>query len=943
MKKGNKIRIKHINAQSLLESFDCIKSLVNDENIDILCVSETWLSPNLEDRYVHIPNFKVFRNDLGKGGGSCIYVNDCLTVKEIKIKTENNVEIEDVWVSVQMRKLPSFIIGSIYRHPKATVDSFEYLSNVFKEISLYNKPYFILGDINDNLFYPNCNLNKIINNLGLSQLVTEPTRITKDSNTLIDVFITNKPEIVTSIDISPCPVADHEQITAAINIEKPKRELTYKTFRSLKNYNSNNLCNNILTDYSDILSCILQTDDINKQVDIFTKALNGSVEKCAPKITAQVTRPPAPWINEEIKDMLRERDKLQKLLKSNRNNEAISNNFKQKRKQVKYVMAKSKAQYFKNKFQECGKNSAKKWNAIKGLLPDKKKNIQSNNFDDLESKAEEFNEYFSKVGQKAFEKTQENINTRVDVMQRTSDLRSDNVNLFKPQPVTIETVILTFKQIRDTNAVGTDDITFRFLRDSLPIMAFYLTIIINTSIVTSSFPSLYKHSLISPIFKSGDPDDVNNYRPIAILSVVSKVIEKIISNQLKEFLEENKLLSETQHGFRAKLSTETALVKVTDKIYNNMDKGYVTLLVLCDLSKAFDSVDHNTLLDKLRHHNIDTSWFREYLSDRTQSVKLGNVISSKKEVSFGVPQGSILGPLLFTIFVNDMQKVAGNCMLVQYADDSQFIFTGTVENIRELIINAERTLVNVKIYFDSNGLLINAKKTQIIIFGSRQNLAKLADEININFDGNNLKLSKHVKNLGLYMDPLMTFNTHTDEIYKKAISTLMFINRIKNNIDKDTRILIVQSLTLSIINYCSVIWGSACKTQLCKLQKLQNFAAKVALGKGRKYDHATPYINELKWMKIKDKCNFDASVYMYKIVNELLPNWLTSISRVGQTNPFSTRQAADLKINRTRTTAGDRELTVRGSVLWNKLPSEIKKSSNLMSFRCNLKTHILKH
>ena len=201
----------------------------------------------------------------------------------------------------------------------------------------------------------------------------------------------------------------------------------------------------------------------------------------------------------------------------------------------------------------------------------------------------------------------------------------------------MDVVILTFKRLKETNAVGSDNIEYRFIRDSLPVTAFYITVIVNTSIVTGLYATLWKHALVVPTFKSGDFDDPSNFRPISILPVLSKILERIIADQLMEYLERNELISNTQHGFRSKLSTETALLAVTEKIYENIDNNKISLLSLLDLSKAFDRVNHELLLEKMQAVYVDKFWFDDYLSNRTQSVKIENHVSSKVEIEFGVP------------------------------------------------------------------------------------------------------------------------------------------------------------------------------------------------------------------------------------------------------------------------------------------------------------------
>ena len=579
------------------------------------------------------------------------------------------------------------------------------------------------------------------------------------------------------------------------------------------------------------------------------------------------------------------------------------------------------------------------WKIVKQLIPGGSKLLKSQ-FDDIIDKVERFNEFFSDVGRATYSKTQESVNETESQPILEIPVHC-NGQYFRPSPVSVDTLILTIKQLNETNAVGIDDIAYRFVIDSLPVTSFYLTVCVNTSIATGDYPSVWRHALVTPTFKSGDPDEITNYRPISILPILSKIIEKVVANQLMDFLEANKLLSNTQHGFRRGLSTETALLDVANKIYDNMDHNKITLLTLCDLSKAFDSVNHELLLSKLKSVKVDPFWFVSYLSGRTQSVKMDNTISSKREVSFGVPQGSILGPILFLIFVNDMTQIATGCSLVQYADDSQFIHTGTVDRIDELIKDAELTLRNAKKYFDKNGLLVNASKTQVIFIGSRQNISKVPENIKIRFDESDITPSKCVKNLGVYLDSYMTFNAHIDETYKKTMGILMYLNRIKYKLTPEMRSSVVQSLALSHINYCIKIWGTAGITQIKRMQKLQNFAAKIVEGNSRKYDHATPIINNLQWLKVKQKFIFEVCTFIYKILNDHLPRGLLALATVGDVGLVQTRQQHNLVIPRTSTVTGERNLAVKGPKLWNDLPLTIKNAPSLYTFKRNLREYIL--
>ena len=809
---------------------------------------------------------------------------------------------------------------------------------------LRNKPIFIFGDFNDDLLKAENKMCKLINNLKLEQLINQPTRITPNSASLLDLMITNNKNMITQLDVLPGPVADHEAIAVTLNLHKPKRQSVFKTFRCMKNYSQNIFCNLLMNEVNS-LNGILNTDDVSNQVCILTDVMTNCIDICSPIVTREILRPPAPWISEDIKASMRERDGLQGNLKDDKYNVLLRDNYKTHKKKVKTLIDNSRKEFYREEFRRNKHDISASWKITKKMLyVTNNSSLQmSESKDDMVRKAETFNEFFADVGKKTYEKTQVELTRNNIIPQNEIKNISNQGELmnFKPTPVDCETVILIIKNLKESNACGSDGISLRFIRDSLFIIAFYVTVIVNTSIVTNSYPDLWKHPYAVPVYKSGDVDEVANYRPISLLSVLSKILEKIVASQLTEYLELNNLLSESQHGFRPKLSTETALLKISDKIYNNRDNKKISLLLLLDLSKAFDSVNHNILLCKCKKLNIDPCWFQDYLSNRQQSVKIGNTISSTKHVSFGVPQGSILGPILFVIYVNDLIECLPDCFIVQYADDTQILIEGEINNLEALIRKAEEVLYRVKLYFLKNGLLLNEKKTQCIFVGSRQYIAQIDSNISINFNGNIIKPVNSVKNLGVHFDRFMSFDSHVDELYKKVMGTLIYLNRVKDSFEVHTRVIVVQSLALSLINYCFVVWGSTSMINLNKIQKLQNFAARVAVGTVRKYEHISPFLKQLGWLKVKEEYKYNVASLVFKVVRNYLPGWLYTFETVNSVTGVTTRQADNIVVRRAHTDIGSREMSIRGPHFWNSLPSIIRDAASLSSFKSNLKKCLL--
>ena len=478
----------------------------------------------------------------------------------------------------------------------------------------------------------------------------------------------------------------------------------------------------------------------------------------------------------------------------------------------------------------------------------------------------------------------------------------------------------------------------------MPVLAPVLSTIFNKSISEGLFPNNWKVARVAPIFKEGPTEDRSNYRPISVLPVVSRLFEKTIFNQLYAYFDDNKLFYSHQSGFRALHSVLTCLLKSSDDWYHDFDKGFLSSVVFIDLKKAFDTVDHAILIQKLCHYGVqgkELDWFKSYLQDRKQCCKINGHTSKIENVNCGVPQGSCLGPLLFLIYINDLPCALQSTKVTMYADDTSISYSS--KSIAEINEAVNSDLKRLQLWLEGNKLSLNVAKTQSMILGSSSNLKKHHldngdPEINLHINEDNLDMIGSNKYLGVQIDSELKWREHITFAIGKISRAMGMLKYAKKYLPLE----IVKNMYTSIVephfrNCCSV-WGCCGETLLDKLQKLQNRAARIVTNSS--YDTSSlPLIGRLGWLTIKEMIEFEIATMVYKSLHGLAPEYMQLMfTKLSENNSRSLRNTdTDLRIPRFATSYGQRSFSYRGVTVWNKLSTEIKNAPSLATFKNLLK------
>ena len=505
-----------------------------------------------------------------------------------------------------------------------------------------------------------------------------------------------------------------------------------------------------------------------------------------------------------------------------------------------------------------------------------------------------------------------------------------------------------------TKSCSLDPAPTWIVKDSVDELIPMVTILVNLSLQSANVPDSMKQALVTPLLKKDDldPEVLKNYRPVSNLSFLSKVLERVVAARLTNYMTINQLHEPMQSAYRACHSTETALVRVQNDILRTLDQGGAAILVLLDLSAAFDTIDHSILLSRMESvlgvKGSALQWFKSYLLGRKQRIKINDDFSENQEILWSVPQGSVLGALLFLIYIIPLAQLIRTYGLNNhgYADDTQLClsFKKTSVNaiVKSEILNLEKCLCDISVWMSQNKLKLNNDKTEIILFGSKKHLAELNIK-SLSVAGTDVSVaSEPVRNLGAMFDSQLIMAPHVKSVVKKSSFHLRKIGKARRVLTEDATKTVMQSLVMSRLDYCNALLIVIQQDLIAKMQRLQNSAARI-VSRTRKYEHITPVLIKLHWLPIKFRIQFKVLLLVYKALNGLAPKYIKELLVPYKPRRHLRSEAKGLLDEpRTRLKFGDRAFSISAPRLWNALPQHLKDSTSCQAFKKCLKTHLFR-
>jgi len=904
-------RICLINAQSLNCKIDEFRYIFENSNVDVICITETWFKAKILDGTVNLSGYTLHRCDREgdfRGGGVATYVRSNLSAKVIFQKNYIN-DTECIFVEVGDRDSKMLIVTAYRPYNNIDIEPF---INKLRELSLNYESVVVGGDFNSNLLCDNFLVNNMLNLGFYSTNLNWPTYFTSNSSSLLDQFFVSKPLRVIHHDQLSAPVFSRHDLLFLcydFNIERTPTKTLYRDF---KNINAELLVADV---YNIPWTNTYTMPSVDDQANFLQANITYLYNKHVPLKTKIIKNNSKPWFSVRLRILIEKRNTAYNRWKRYKTQQEHEK-FLKLRKEVTCLVNSEKAQYFTNTFLKAAE-SKNTWKMIRKLGICDSKHSKHTVIENINLLNQKF------VG---------NLNcdtiateSRICDIETICDNRSDidTENAFNFSCVSQAETLHSILRIR-SNATGLDEINPRFLKIILPFILPFITHVFNSILTTSTFPQSWKTAKIIPV-----PKNNNEFRPIAVLPVFSKAIESIMHNQITAYLEKHSLLSDRQSGFRPSRSCTTALLDVTEDIRENIEANKVTFLLLLDHSKAFETVDFIIMITKLKiAYNFSSSATKliySYLKGRSQKVCSGQKTSTALPIVKGVPQGSVLGPLLFSLYINDLPNFISSCKVQIYADDIQLYKAFSINNIPNCVQEINSTMIQLLSWTQQNKLLLNPVKSQcIIIYKKALDTSAVPP---IHFNNSIISYANNAKNLGVIFNQTLSWNDHITRNIGKVYGLLRTLWVTQKFTPTNVRLLLAKSSLVPVLLYGCELYTNCDSINRQKLNVLYNDIARYVFNRKRS-DHISEFAKSIFGIKFFDLLDLRCLILLHKIITTHEPNYL--FNRLSFT--MSNRNNS-LRVVMGSNSISDRQFFRHTIRLWNELPVNIQRIENANMFK----------
>ena len=858
--------------------------------------------------------------------------------EEIIDLNKSSPDIEAHWTIIHRPHCKNVVIGNIYRPPKGDLEvALKYMDKCLKGFNLSKLEVFIIGDMNVN--YKNKasadykKVNFFAQSNGLIQVITNTTRNTDKTNSLLDLIMTNSKYISDSGTLNHY-ISDHQPVFVIKKKGRDNRPKVEFKGRSYRNFDLP-VFQEKLIDYD--WEEFYRATDPNEAWDCLLTRLMLILDEMCPVRTFLIKNYRPAWITAELIEQIKDRDYFYKKAKSS-GEEDDWNIAKFLRNKTNANIRQAKRDFVLEELDNCQANCKKFWKVIKSVVPNNKGDAKQAIMlkDDgvkvgNKEVAHFVNSYFINVGYVPPEELQGN---------RKGDVCFSNLKLSEQggwsPPSFLECELL--KVVRDINvskSSGLHNVSSHAIKEAFRALLPQVTFMMNLSLKTSSFPGAWKEALVIPIPKGGNLTLVKNYRPISLLPLPGKILEKLMHKHLTNYLDEESILTDNQHGFRKGHSTIHSIAQLTTFVNKKADIGVPTLATFVDFRKAFDCVQHEILLRKLSAlgmHCKVIEWFRSYLTGRSQRVLANNVRSSSQCITQGVPQGSVLGPLFYILYANDIVNTVKYCKLALYADDTVLYTASANPNVAES--RMRKDILALTGWCKSNGIKMNTDKTKLMWFGSVKKVKELP-AVNIRVEGCPILSVNSYKYLGVTLDGQLNYAKHVGKMVSVASLKLKQFRRMRSFLSTKAAMLVYKSMLLLLLEYGDVFLSSATAENRKRLQVLQNKGLRCALNKGieTSTDELHDEADLLRLTSRREPHLLNVMFDMSQCEDKMLaPRTEGAVTR-------SSKKRL-MKVKCPKTEKYKKSFAYRGPKRWNALPFDFHAVLSKGEFKTKIESHI---